>query len=592
MELVPNPDHKPNLLRRFAKAVARKHNIRVGRTGGIPAVSHTPAPDNPSSPSRAVLTEEQRSFSSTEAMKALGLYVQDHKNSSPREKSECASNVLTIVRGILAHNSAYTNSPTSQGIEFIEEKDYQAEQERKTGYLKAVETVATSINPDYFPGGFTNFQDTLGSFYAGGHPETFPMGEEIISEILACGITDPNTILPTVQEYFSLEGTISLLIHYISNANLSSADFTRVFGDRNPRALNLNFLTTLSDKFDIKRVSGEEVKNLKQFFQIFEDKFLNMHYSDEEKRNQVWSALRNFFNTQPSTRQYASNLVSHLSNLRTYFELLDVDLLRTILWEIHDKKTLTKGQLTFLYEILSPIEGGQRFTNAKTIKDLRSQRNLEEDMAVIFGCEKSQIAHKGEDIEPNTKVYKGPLVPGIFNLIGKYGIDWVYTTFPRGRVELETIRMGDTTIEQIREALGQSGLHRLSIDLLFDKLDSASLTKPQTITLTRLSAKELGITGEKAALEEIYLQAQNLGLTLCSIETGVILFTQYAKDPINKGKHIVIAINPIVDSLKIPTIMDFFPLKRGLQFTQPVGQPGSLWSSDQKFVFSLHGEKA
>lgn len=53
--------------------------------------------------------------------------------------------------------------------------------------------------------------------------------------------------------------------------------------------------------------------------------------------------------------------------------------------KIKEKQELTAGDLIFLYEIDSPIEGFG-YEKYPRIQELRSQRNPEEDMPVVFGC--------------------------------------------------------------------------------------------------------------------------------------------------------------------------------------------------------------
>ena len=91
----------------------------------------------------------------------------------------------------------------------------------------------------------------------------------------------------------------------------------------------------------------------------------------------------------------------------------DMRVLTTLEKKRENEEAFTKDDLVFLYEINGTIEGFG-YQKDPRINELRQGRNTEEDMLVIFECEREQIAHVPSQINENTKAYVGQLQPGIF----------------------------------------------------------------------------------------------------------------------------------------------------------------------------------
>lgn len=118
---------------------------------------------------------------------------------------------------------------------------------------------------------------------------------------------------------------------------------------------------------------------------------------------------------------------------------------------------LTKDDLVFLYELNAPIEGFG-YQRDPRITELRSQRNPEEDMPVVFECAEEQIARNISEIKKDTRAYVGPLMPGIFDKIQEYDIEHVYTSFPEGKIRRETIEIGGKDAEALIEEMKKKTL--------------------------------------------------------------------------------------------------------------------------------------
>ena len=116
------------------------------------------------------------------------------------------------------------------------------------------------------------------------------------------------------------------------------------------------------------------------------------------------------------------------------------------------KQDLSKDELIFLYEIDSPI---QYFgmTKDPRIEEIRKTRNIQKDASTIFECEPNQIANNPEDINENTKAYIGELKSEIFELIQKYNIEHIYTSFPEGKIQKFEMELGGRTKAEITSEL-------------------------------------------------------------------------------------------------------------------------------------------
>ena len=242
-------------------------------------------------------------------------------------------------------------------------------------------------------------------------------------------------------------------------------------------------------------------------------------------------------------------------------------------------KQLAKDDLVFLYEINSPIEGFG-YQRDPRIQELRSQRNPEEDIPIVFECGKDQIAHTIKEINQGIKAYIGSLEPGIFNLIQEYNIEHVYTQFPEGRIREYDIKIGGKTKEELKEELEEKNIYvsDWANDLLASK-DFQTTKKAEKEKLIRLTVKDLGFTSG-ATTQKIYQKAQELGLDLCPAETGPHFRLQYP------GKEwILIAMKQISDRDGSP---DAFYLDWGgvrLELSAFSARPAFGWNPEDEFIF-------
>ncbi|MEK7097810.1 MAG: hypothetical protein AAB906_03110, partial [Patescibacteria group bacterium] len=215
----------------------------------------------------------------------------------------------------------------------------------------------------------------------------------------------------------------------------------------------------------------------------------------------------------------------------------DMKLLTEIEQKTKQNQLLTKNELLFLYEVNSKIEGFG-YQRDPRIKELRADRNSNEDMLVIFECTADQIAHNPNEINEDTRAYVGDLVPGIFNLVQKYDIENVYTSFPEGRIKRESLEIGGKSAKELEKELKEKNIQisDYAKDILKSK-DFTALKNPEEIKMVRLTVRDLGFK-RGATTEEIYKRAKELGLELCPAEVGPNYRLKYQDQPLNEWIYI------------------------------------------------------
>ena len=109
-------------------------------------------------------------------------------------------------------------------------------------------------------------------------------------------------------------------------------------------------------------------------------------------------------------------------------------------------------------------------------------------------------------------------------------------------------------------------------------------TEETELDLVVVSVAELGFKNG-ATREQIYSRAEERGLDHCPAEVGPQLRLQYADQP--KGEWLVVGMEPITDS---GGDLELFGVERGdsgLWLSSCFDDPGGVWSSDDRFAFSL-----
>jgi hypothetical protein len=269
-----------------------------------------------------------------------------------------------------------------------------------------------------------------------------------------------------------------------------------------------------------------------------------------------------------------------------------------------EKKTksgrpLTKDDLVLLYELDSPIEGFG-YKRDPRIAELRSQRNPEEYMPIIFECGAYQIAHSANEIKEGTKVYVGPLVPGIFDKIQEYEIEYVYASFPEGRIRIEkNFEVGPMTLAEFEKgrkrhnsSVADESLKIQLSDYAKDMmqkigtLEQPALEKKETFSLVRLKVGDLGFPqGKYPTTDEIYKRIEELGLELCPPETGPQYRIKYTNQ--SRGEWFRIGMKPIADRDGGQSVFALVRGGDGLWLDGDWTRPTRGWLPGDEIVFRL-----
>lgn len=256
--------------------------------------------------------------------------------------------------------------------------------------------------------------------------------------------------------------------------------------------------------------------------------------------------------------------------------------------KVKTKQELTSQDLVFLYEINSQIEGFG-YKRDPRIDELRSQRNPQEDMPIIFGCERSQIATRVENIRPDTKAYVGPIQAGVFELLSQYGIDHIYTKFPEGKINQEDLDIEAKTKEELKQSLDENDIKWRQKDgghaeSMIDNPKFPSKIDKQRLTLVTLQVSDLGFDNV-ATTDQIYAKAQELGLELCPPEAGPEYRIAYKNQPMDERRYM--AMGQITDSNGGPDIFRLVRDADGLWLDGDWVGPDDWWDLGARLVFSL-----
>ena len=278
--------------------------------------------------------------------------------------------------------------------------------------------------------------------------------------------------------------------------------------------------------------------------------------------------------------EYMSNVLAEkLDEFPDKAEYLKKDQDMKKLTEIDNKvktsQQLTKDDLIFLYEINNSIEGFG-YQRDPRIKELREQRSPQEDAPIVFECRPEQIAYNKNEVTEDTKVYIGELFPSVF----KSGIEFIYTSFPEGKLEKYNIEIGGKDKNQLIEEMNAKNIYisDWAKDLLYSRDFTVSKNKERA-DLIRLTVKDLGFSNG-ATTSEIYKKAEELGLELCPAEVGPQLRLQ------NSTKEwTLVAMKQITDSYDNPDVFNLDWIGGQLILYGNDARPSEKWNSDDGLVF-------
>jgi len=261
----------------------------------------------------------------------------------------------------------------------------------------------------------------------------------------------------------------------------------------------------------------------------------------------------------------------------------DMRILTALEKKRENEEAFTKTDLILLYEINGTIEGFG-YQKDPRINELRQGRNTEEDMLVIFECERDQIAHVPSQINENTKAYIGQLEPGIFQRLPE-NLEHVYTQFPDKKIRRENIEIGGKSAEKLISEMEAAGIN--ISDYAKSMLNNREFVpgkNPEEATLIRLTVADLGFKGS-ATTDQIYERAQILGLELCPADTGPNYRLKYQNQPLNEW--IYMGMKQIAGSDGSPFVFALGRYDDGVWLSGAWAGPGNGWRPGHGFVFRL-----
>ncbi|MCC7004435.1 hypothetical protein IT397_00745, partial [Candidatus Nomurabacteria bacterium] len=250
-----------------------------------------------------------------------------------------------------------------------------------------------------------------------------------------------------------------------------------------------------------------------------------------------------------------------------------------------DKEKLTKPDLEFLYEINNSIEGFG-YQKDPRIEEIRKQRNVKEDLPILFDCEPSQIATNANEVNKNTVAYIGEWSVDIYNKIKDFpNIKHLYESFPHKKIFMRTLETDSSiqTPKDAEEAILKGG-HSFygSAKEILQKTEFSKERKEYE--LVSFSVGQLGFP-QGATTKEIYEKANELGLELCPAEVGPQLRLQYKDQP--NEESLWIAMNAIADSDGYSRLWYVSRNGGGESWLHADWDyPGGRWFSGRRFVFS------
>jgi hypothetical protein len=247
-----------------------------------------------------------------------------------------------------------------------------------------------------------------------------------------------------------------------------------------------------------------------------------------------------------------------------------------------ENKSLSKADLLFLYEVNSSIDGFG-YDKDPRIEEIRSKRDLKEDMPILFDCQPEQIATKEEDITPNIVAYIGEWNLKVLNKIPKT-VENIYTKFPEKKVFLKEIALDPeiTSAETAIQKLKNKG-HDVG-DYAKDMLTKVNWEEKlqDSYKIVSFSVGELFGDTRNHTYADIKTKAQENGLELIPAALAPEIREQYPKN----GDYTVIAMEAIRDRDGFPVLFDCNRYGSKSWLRSNYGRDGTEWNPYYRFFFA------
>ncbi len=264
----------------------------------------------------------------------------------------------------------------------------------------------------------------------------------------------------------------------------------------------------------------------------------------------------------------------------------DTKLLKLIYKKSKTGEDLSKDELVFLYEIEKPISGFG-FKRHPRIDQILESRNPQDDVYKVFDYPKDQIAFGYSQISDKTKVYIGPLVSGIFELLPAT-VESIHETFPGQKMQIESMTFESKKKEDLISALNS---HQITLDgrahsMIMDEPDE-NFGHSEEIKFIRLQVSDLGFR-EKTTLQEIVKRAEIIGLELCSMEMVLHYRLSLKEQQVKDWMICPLVKNPEFNSLN-ETTPGFYVARsgKGLELKGDFINDQSTWLPKSSLLFRI-----
>lgn len=205
-----------------------------------------------------------------------------------------------------------------------------------------------------------------------------------------------------------------------------------------------------------------------------------------------------------------------------------------------------------------------------------------------ISCKPDEIAQSREQVASKTRVYIGKPFPGFFKWLPDH-IQHIYTSFPtsfsEGKITRETVLAGGRTAKELERSLRQKGINFGSYaEQMMESPDFVTLKRSEQINLIRFKVCSLGFT-QDPTIDQIYQEAQRLGLELCPQEVGPELRLKYENQPLYESFYI--GMKQITTSGGAPFVFLLYRLADGAWLDDDWAGPSRRWDLGTEFVFRL-----
>lgn len=225
-------------------------------------------------------------------------------------------------------------------------------------------------------------------------------------------------------------------------------------------------------------------------------------------------------------------------------------------------------------------------TDSETPKEI-----LAKMFAVFQGLEvrPEEIARSTDEVTETTRVYLGPLGPGIFQQIPDT-VEHIFVAPDRKEILRQTIEVGGKTREELLDELKAKGVSISGYaKAMMEHGDFVTSPEAEDMDFIRLSVADLNIQGTPTT-DAVYARAQELGLELVPPDAG----PNYRLATLDQamGDWVYMGMKQITDPGGRTNVFRVARDEDGLWLDDSWAFPGRRWLPGRRFVFRLRKSEA